>query len=154
MPTDASSTSEATHEQVAKRLHQVKQRYTPVRRSIIEALLEARRPLTVAELLWVMGSVPQSSAYRSLATFVDAQVLVRLQGSDGEGRFELCEDLTGHHHHHLVCSTCGAVADIEPSSRLERALGDAAAAARELGYVVTGHRFDLMGTCPQCHQGA
>jgi len=50
----------------------------------------------------------------------------------------------------MVCSTCGAVADIEPSSRLERALAEAAEAASDLGYVVTGHRFDLMGTCPSC----
>ena len=150
MATELHPTGNVTHEHVAKRLHAVNQRYTPPRRSIIEALITAQRPLTVAELLGRLSNVPQSSAYRSLAAFVDAQVLVRLAGADGEGRFELAEDLTGHHHHHLVCSSCGAVADIEPSSRLERALADAADAARDLGYVVTGHRFDLMGTCPTC----
>jgi len=150
MATDHQSPHEATHEQIAKCLRSVDQRYTPVRRAIIEALLFAKRPLTVAELLERLEGVPQSSAYRSLSTFVEAGVLVRLQGSDGEGRFELAEDFTGHHHHHLVCSTCGAVADIEPSSRLERALAEAAEAASDLGYVVTGHRFDLMGTCPSC----
>jgi Fe2+ or Zn2+ uptake regulation protein len=71
-------------------------------------------------------------------------------GSDDHGRFELAEDLSGHHHH-LVCGSCGKVADVRPSARLERALAEAArVAADEDDFDVTDHRFDLLGLCADC----
>ena len=42
------------------------QRYTAGRRSLVEVLGQAGRPLTAAEILEA-GSLPQSSAYRNLA---------------------------------------------------------------------------------------
>ena len=66
----------------------------------------------------------------------------------------LAEELAGHHHH-LACSRCGTVEDVVPSPRLERAMDDAArVVAEEQGYLVTGHQFDLVGTCPACQEAA
>ena len=144
------ATDQTTHDQIAARLIAVGQRYTPVRRATVEALVAAGRPVTVPVLLAMIHGVPQSSAYRTLAALAEVHVVVKFPGAGGEGRFELAEGLTGHHHHHLVCSSCGEVTDVEPSSRLERALAEAAQAAADLGYVVTGHRFDLLGTCAAC----
>ena len=71
---------------------------------------------------------------------------------DDTARFELAEDLAGHHHH-LACATCGTVQDVVPSARLERAMHDAArVVAEEHGYEVLGHQFDLVGTCPSCQE--
>ena len=73
-----------------------------------------------------------------------------MSGADDHSRFELAEDLSTHHHH-LVCGTCGKVADVHPSPRLERALAEAAqAAADEDDFHVIEHRFDLVGTCADC----
>jgi Fe2+ or Zn2+ uptake regulation protein len=136
---------------VALRLRAVNQRYTPGRRVIVDVLSSAPRPLTVPEIL---GSPPgaglrQSSAYRNLTVLVDAGVVHRLAGDD-LGRFELVEDLSGHHHH-LVCDSCGVFADVTALPRLERALAEAARlAADETGFVVTGHRIDLVGRCVDC----
>src|SRR5947208_10720580 len=113
-------------------------------------MLRASRPMTMPEILGAASSVPQSSAYRNLTVLCEAGVVRRLAGADDLGRFELTEDLSGHHHHHLVCESCGTVADIKAFPRLEQALAEAARlAAEETGFEVTDHRIDLGGLCPK-----
>jgi Fe2+ or Zn2+ uptake regulation protein len=140
------------HDEAAIRLAALDQRYTPGRRAIVGALAASARPLTVPEILagTERGALPQSSAYRNLAVLVDASVVHRLAGNDEFARYELTEDLAGHHHH-LLCGGCGTVADVSASPRLERALAEAARlAAEESGFEVTGHRIDLLGRCAEC----
>lgn len=146
------SSAASVHEQAALRLGGHDQRYTPVRRALVSTLAAAGRPLSIPEILEVNESLPQSSAYRNLTTLIEAGVVRRVTGVDDHGRFELAEELAGHHHH-LACSRCGTVEDVVPSPRLERAMDDAArVVAEEQGYLVTGHQFDLVGTCPRCQE--
>ncbi len=138
------------HEQVALRLARLEQRYTPTRRSIVTALAAAGGPLSIPELLGSTTELPQSSAYRNITTLMEAGVVRRVAGKDDHGRFELTEELAGHHHH-LACDRCGKVEDVVPSTRLERAMAEAArVVAEEQGYQVTDHQFDLVGICPDC----
>jgi Fe2+ or Zn2+ uptake regulation protein len=140
------------HAEASLRLAALDQRYTAGRRAIVEALIGASRPLTVPQLLagTQRGVVPVSSAYRNLTVLLDAGIVHRLPGADEFARYELAEELAGHHHH-LLCGKCGAVADVATSSRLERALDEAArVAAAENGFDVTGHRIDLLGLCGDC----
>ncbi len=110
----------------------------------------AGRPMTMPEILGAASGVPQSSAYRNLTVLCEAGVARRLAGSDDVGRFELAEDLTGHHHH-VICTTCGTVTDVHVAPRLEQALEAAAeAATADLGFEVSGHTIDLLGTCRRC----
>jgi Fur family transcriptional regulator, ferric uptake regulator len=138
------------HGAVAARLAGLGQRYTLRRRALVEAMAIAGRPVTIPEILGTDAGLSQSSAYRNVTALIDAGAARRVTGADHHGRFELAEDLCGHHHH-LVCGTCGKVADVRPSPRLERALEEAArAAAEEDGFDVTEHRFDLVGVCADC----
>jgi len=139
------------HDEAALRLAALDQRYTGNRREIVEVLAGAERPLTITEIVDIAPTVPVSSAYRSLTVLADAHVVRRVAGTDDTGRFELAEDLSGEHHHHLICSNCGTVVDVAASPRLERALADAArAAADEAGFEVHEHRIDLVGRCSNC----
>ena len=139
------------HDEAALRLAALDQRYTENRREIVQVLAGAERPLTITEIVDIAPTVPVSSAYRSLTVLADAHVVRRVAGTDDTGRFELAEDLSGEHHHHLICSNCGTVVDIAASPRLERALADAArAAAEEAGFEVHEHRIDLVGRCSNC----
>jgi Fur family ferric uptake transcriptional regulator len=138
------------HEEIALRLAAVDQRYTALRRAIVETLAEAGRPLTIPEILVSNSWLSQSSAYRNITALIDVGAARRVNGADDHGRFELAEELSGHHHH-LVCGNCGKVADVRPSPRLERALAEAArTAASEQDFDVTEHRFDLVGVCADC----
>jgi Fe2+ or Zn2+ uptake regulation protein len=132
------------------RMAMVDQRYTKARRALVETLAAAGRPLSIPEILGAAPTIPQSSAYRNITALIDAKAVRRVAGSDDHGRFELAEDLAGHHHH-LICETCGHVLDIAASPRLERALAEAARFAEEdTGFSVDDHRMDLVGTCRDC----
>ncbi|MGO9456265.1 MAG: Fur family transcriptional regulator [Acidimicrobiales bacterium] len=140
----------SVHDAVRLRLASAEQRYTPQRRRLIDILRGAGRPLTVPEILALAPGLTQSSAYRNVTTLMEAGVVERIAGTDDHGRFELSEEISGHHHH-LVCDRCGTVEDLHASPKLERALADAArAAATEQGYEVTEHRLDLYGRCAGC----
>jgi Fe2+ or Zn2+ uptake regulation protein len=138
------------HQIAATRLRDLDQRYTPKRRALVEALLVSG-PRTIPELLADLAGQAQSSAYRNLTVLEEAGVVHRIVGSGQFARYELAEDLTGHHHH-LICSTCGAVDDFTLSDAVERSLEDALRrSARRSRFTATHHRLDLVGTCTRCH---
>ncbi|MGA8296214.1 MAG: Fur family transcriptional regulator [Acidimicrobiales bacterium] len=142
---------EGTHRDVAYRLARSEQRYTRQRRMMVDALSSIDRPATITELLDAAPDLPVSTAYRNLAVLADAGVVRRVNGSDDFGRFELAEEVSGHHHHHAVCSRCGLVIDATSSPRLEAALADTARAiAQENGFDVADHRLELVGLCSRC----
>lgn len=137
------------HETAAGRLARDGQRYTRNRRAIVAALGATDRPLTIPDLLDRDGALAQSSAYRNLGVLEAAGVVRRVVSTDEFTRYELAEDLTGHHHH-LVCSACGTVADFTVPPQLERALEEVADQVVDTGFAVDHHRLDLVGRCDDC----
>lgn len=149
-----SSALAEVHQEAAQRLTALDQRYTGGRRELVAALATADRPLSVPEILEVTAALPQSSAYRHLAVLIDAGVVARVATGSDQARFELSERLSGDHHHHLVCSSCSTVIDVDAFPRLERALDAAARLAEEESqFEVTGHKIDLVGQCAECRRG-
>ena len=142
--------AEELHRAIAECLDRDGQRYTAGRRTLVDALAAAGRPLTAAEVV-TEASLSQSSAYRNLAVLEGAGVVHRVSGTDEFARFEIAEDLTDHHHHHLVCIGCGSVADFTVPDELEVAV-DALASevAGSAGFEVQRHRLDLVGRCADC----
>jgi Fe2+ or Zn2+ uptake regulation protein len=138
------------HATASERLRGDGQRYTSSRRALVEALAGAAHPATIPELLGNRPALAQSSAYRNLAVLEQVGVVHRIVTSDEHARFELAEDLTGHHHH-LVCGQCGRVEDFTMSASLERSLESALAKVADgTGFQVDHHRLDLVGTCQRC----
>jgi Fur family transcriptional regulator, ferric uptake regulator len=138
------------HDVAAARLRTTGQRYTARRRALVDVLDGAEGPLTIPQILEVDRGLAQSSAYRNLAVLEQASVVHRIVTNDDFARYELAEDLT-EHHHHLICRTCGSVADftLDPAVEgdLDRVLGDVAAAQ---AFAPDHHRLDLVGTCSSC----
>ena len=138
------------HELASVRLRTSDQRYTRARRAIVEVLARSDAPLSIPQLLERDASLAQSSAYRNLAQLEQAGVVHRIVTADEFSRYELAEDLTGHHHH-LICSACGDVRDFTVSSQLEGELARALdRIAGEHGFAANHHRLDLVGTCAGC----
>jgi Fe2+ or Zn2+ uptake regulation protein len=137
-------------EAVATRLRSVGQRLTSNREALIDTLSEAPRPLTIPEILARRNGLAQSSVYRNLVVLEEAGIVHRVVGADEFARWELAEDLTGHHHH-LICASCGRVEDVPASAGLERSVAAAAAAiTRTTGFHTQRHRVDLVGVCKRC----
>jgi len=139
------------HDEVSTLLRSAGQRYTGSRRAVVDVLADEGRPMTLPEILARQPDLAQSSAYRNLAELEQAGVVRRIITSDEHSHFELAEDLTGHHHHHLICRDCGAVTDFAVPADLEKQIDrSASAVARKYGFVVDAHRLDLVGRCMDC----
>ncbi len=135
---------------VVSRLQRVEQRLTANREAIIDVLAATPRPLTIPEILDARDGLAQSSVYRNLVVLEQAGVVHRIVTNDEFARFELAEDLVGHHHH-LICSMCGTVEDVPPNARLEQSLSHAVEQiARATGFRTQAHRIDLVGLCRRC----
>lgn len=115
------TTDPKVHHEVGLRLAEQGGRYTVLRHTLVETMAKAGRPLSIAEILDDNPGTSQSSAYRNISVLIEAGVVRRVSGSDDHGRFELSEDVLGHHHHHLVCTACGRVDDLVLPPGLERA---------------------------------
>jgi Fur family ferric uptake transcriptional regulator len=141
-----------THPQ--KRLESVLRRHgyrlTPQRRAVLRAISRSRDHLTPADLhIKVREDYPSVglvTIYRTLDILNKMGLLCEVH-SAGNGRSYFMRRPQGHHHH-LVCSECGAVADFAHCDlgQLERRV------AHETGYVVEGHLLELAGVCRNCQK--
>ena len=142
---------EDVRETATARLHSVGQRLTANREALVDTFTTAPRPLTIPEILARRSELAQSSVYRNLVILEEAGIVHRVVGADDFARWELAEDLTGHHHH-LICASCGRVEDVPASAGLERSVAAAAAAiTRTTGFRTQHHRLDLVGVCASCN---
>ena len=102
---------------------------------------------TVSELAGALrargDSAGTATVYRAVAAMAAAGHLERVGDRDGWTLYVRC-DAAGHHHH-LVCTGCGSIA--ETPCPLDPASLDAAAAA---GFVVTRHEVAIYGLCADC----
>jgi Fur family ferric uptake transcriptional regulator len=93
------------------------------------------------------GSVGLSTVYRHLQNLVEDGVVDVIHRADGEATYRYCGDAKpGHHHHHLVCRTCGRTEEVEGRA-VERWAGEVAA---QYGFVAVDHTVELFGVCPSC----
>ena len=138
------------HQIAALRVVGDRQRYTSMRRQLVEILGGAEHPVTIPDILRLHPHLAQSSVYRNLTVLEQAGVITRVVTHDEWARFELAEDLGGHHHH-LICEECGTVRDVVVSESVEAALdhslGELAAVN---GFELRHHRLDLIGVCEVC----
>jgi Fe2+ or Zn2+ uptake regulation protein len=117
---------------------------------LVEALDRADHPLIATDIVAVDDDLPQSSVYRNLAVLEAAGVVVKVLTNGDRAAFELAEELKGHHHH-LVCVQCGLVLDIDVPNEVEQMLDTGVAdLVSRAGFVLVGHRLDLMGRCKNC----
>ena len=89
-------------------------------------------------------AVGLASVYRALEVLTGLGLVHRVDVG-GTTAYEPA-DPEGHHHHHVICTDCGAVGSFE-DDRLERAIHDL---GDSLGYRVDAHDVVLRGACPDC----
>jgi Fur family peroxide stress response transcriptional regulator len=89
-------------------------------------------------------AISLATVYKNIHLFVERGVLKELSMHHGSIRVEL----NGHHHHHLVCSHCKAITDIE-----EKDLG-VLPVLQEWpgGFQVERYSIDVIGVCAACQK--
>jgi Fe2+ or Zn2+ uptake regulation protein len=138
------------HDAVAEQLRARQQRYTALRRKLVETLGGASDPLTINDLQRAAKGVALSSLYRNLAILEECAVVSRIMTSNGSAIFELSETHS-EHHHHLVCAECGVVRDIVVPESIEHGLDQQLVKlARKEGFSFRHHQLDVIGLCGKC----
>jgi Fe2+ or Zn2+ uptake regulation protein len=141
------------HDLAQERLRGAGLLYTKGRRQLMELLAECGRPVTMAELVDLRPRLTLSSMYRNVVDLEATGLVQRVAGTDDRTRYELAEELIGHHHHTL-CTECGAVEDFVIPDHVESALESALTAGlASSGFDPSGHRLDVLGVCASCVRG-
>lgn len=84
-----------------------------------------------------------ATVYRTLRRLVNEGMVDVIRDDPIEARYRLCSP---DHHHHLLCESCGKVAEI-PECDLETW---AARVADDHGFTLTDHRAEIIGLCEPC----
>ena len=125
-------------------------RLTPIRRKVLEILLERQRSVKAYELLDEIRKVQPGAApptvYRALDFLIAEGLIHRL---DAVNAWAACMDAAGERHDILViCTDCGAVAEFSDPT-LHRQLAKKVASA---GLVLDHHETELRALCSPCYK--
>lgn len=122
-------------------------RLTEPRRVVAELIAAREGHFTAADLLVDAKArrlgIGRATIFRALDLLTELDVLERLDLPSGEHAYVPCRPA---HHHHIVCSVCGRVTDVDDqglASALEQI-------EHRTGWQVETHRLELYGRCPRC----
>ena len=124
---------------------------TPQRQTILQAFIDNQEHHLSAEDVYsiVRQKSPEiglATVYRTLELLSDLEVLQKMDFGDGRSRYEINEANTPHHHHHLICMSCGKVKEFEDDllETLETAI------ARKSNFMIVDHQLKFYGYCQEC----
>ena len=121
-------------------------RVTRQRVAVLAAVRAAPHAGTDTVLRAVRHELPDVShqaVYDSLRTLTDAGLLRRIQPSGSVARYE---SRTGDNHHHVVCRSCGVVADVDCAVGRAPCLE----ASDDQGFTIDEAEVVYWGTCDAC----
>ena len=131
----------------ADRLTAAGERVTRQRLLVANALGVAGRQLTAEQLYRSLRrqvpGIGRATVFRTLETLVDAGVARRLELDGHVYAYVAC---LPEHHHHLACTRCGRVEEIDEAYVTPIAQRLAA----DLGFEIDDARLDFYGRCATC----
>lgn len=135
---------------VKDRLRASGERVTAQRLMVADALAESGRQVTAQEL-WTRlrrrePRIGRATVFRTLEALVSGGLARRLELANHVYGYVACRPA---HHHHLACTICGRVEEIDeayvqPVAEL---------VARNTGFVIDDARLDFYGRCRRCAEG-
>ena len=131
--------------------HDRGQRFTPIRRQVLQALLSSHRPLGAYEVIDELAKSTRRPApitvYRALDFLMENGLVHRIESRNA---YLAC----AHDHDaaamvaFLICERCGLVGEI-PAAPLAQSLNDA---ARATGFAPKLSVVEIAGTCAHCQE--
>lgn len=92
------------------------------------------------------GDCDLATVYRSMHLLEGMGMVKRFDLGDGVARFELLQEGDDGHHHHLICTRCSDIVEIDECVMhgLEEQI------AQRNGFKAVTHRLEFFGICPDC----
>lgn len=124
---------------------------TPQRRAVLDIIIKNEgKHLTVEELYdQVKIDCPEiglATVYRTVLLLDELKVVCKLDLNDGCSRYELVHETENHQHHHLVCTNCGKVTEVEGDllETLENTIEE------KYDFMIKNHSVKFFGLCKDC----
>jgi Fur family ferric uptake transcriptional regulator len=123
---------------------------TPQRRKVINTIALSHERLTPAALYEMLHQrypgLGRVTIYRTLDILTRLGLICKVH-AEGNCRSYLLREYS-EHHHHLLCSDCGAVVDFTGCdlTKLERKI------SQKTGFAIAGHLLEFSGRCPECRR--
>lgn len=143
-----------SHEEVIKLKENLKEKgykLTPQRRSIVDSIIDNEGKHLTAEEIYdhVKIDCPEiglATVYRTIILLEELGIVSKLDLGDGCSRYELVHDEESHQHHHLVCSDCGKVIEVEGDllEVIERNIEE------KYKFIIQNHSLKFFGKCSEC----
>lgn len=135
-----------TKEHYEEMLRAVPLRVTRPRVAVLEAVgmhPHADADTLIGAVRAELGSVSKQAVYDVLGALVEANLVRRIEPSGSPARYE---SRVGDNHHHVVCRSCGDIADVDC------ALGAAPClhASNDHGFTIDEAEVIYWGICPAC----
>ena len=134
-------------EPLKKILKSANLKVTHLRLAVLDYLVHIGVPVSHADIQAYIPDIDRVTLYRTLASFVETNIVHQVQGLDGAWRF--CSHATDTdktscpgNHPHFLCTSCGKMTCLhgQPMSKID--VPD--------GYEVVGKQFVAYGLCPEC----
>jgi Fur family ferric uptake transcriptional regulator len=118
---------------------------TSARLDLLDILKHAKKPLSIKEIAKHMGqnNVDLVTLYRNIQSLQKLGAVKQINLKDKQAYYELAD---GAHHHHIICTSCGRIADIKISEMpLNKTF------LKNHGFAeVTDHSLEFFGICNKC----
>ena len=143
-----------TMEDLRRKLQERQHKMTPQRQIVLQIFLDHPGEHLSAEdvhglLRDKQIEIGLATVYRSLELLSELSILQKMEFGDGCNRYEVnALDPDVHHHHHLICVTCGKVTEFEDDllDHLEKNI------ASKCGFKTIGHQVKFLGYCKECQK--
>jgi Fur family transcriptional regulator, ferric uptake regulator len=143
-----------SHEEIIKLKENLKEKgykLTPQRRAIVDSIIDNEGKHLTAEEIYDLVRVdcPEiglATVYRTIILLEELGIVCKLDLGDGCSRYELVHDEESHNHHHLVCSSCGKVIEVEGDllEAIEHNIEE------KYRFTIHNHSLKFFGTCSDC----
>lgn len=118
-------------------------RLTGPRRQLLDVMEALGDHFVADDVVSAAPEVGRATVFRTLRLLQDLGMVCQVVLDDGALAYRLAPE---EHHHHLLCVECGAVRDFSAEA-IEHVFEEI---ARDTGYSVEAHRFEVYGRCPDC----
>lgn len=134
-----------------KKLKEAGYKYTGQRKAVLDILQQyLGHHLSTEEIYNLVKEenpdIGIATIYRTLLLLEKLGLVCKLDLDDGFSRYELLKENEDHRHHHLICSACGSVSEVEEDllESLEEQI------LLKNNFLVKDHRVKFYGLCEKC----
>ena len=122
-------------------------RATPARQKVLEYFTKIKNPVSVDQMQESAKikrlALDTVTLYRIIHLFTEKNILREIDLHEGKFRYEI---FSQEHHHHIVCTHCGKIQDVDPclpegwKKKLEKSTH----------YQIATHSLEFFGLCKSC----